>query len=261
MANNNNDQVLEGIESSKKDYKQLREENLELIENHQKEVFKYLNQYYTNIVNNNSLLQNSDLNVNQKSDYNENTRHIYRTKLKEINEYLEKGNNKIIDDILKENNKDIKLMLNETETENENKLKELNKKIKQLKIDRQKFEQSINSLQKELTDNKDINEHKNQKKNIYMYTNIGIAGIVAIYLIYLIYILIIRQFFIKEGQFIYPKFNKTTPTINTSVNNTSKLNNKTTRSINTSENNKSKLNNNTTRSINTSANNKSKLNT
>ena len=252
MTNNNNDaymcndvsllmdQVLEGIESSKKDYKQLREENLELLENHQKEVLKHLNESYTNIVNNHNLIQSSDLKVNQKSNYNENTKHIYNEKVKKINKYLEKVNSKIMDEILTVNNNDVNLMLSNNENENENKIKELDKTIKQLEIDKQKFEQSINSLQKELTDNKDINEHKNQKKNIYMYTNIGMVGIVVLCLIFM---LIIKPFFIKDGKLTYPKLNKTINPINTPANNKSKLNNKTIDSINTPANNKSKLNN------------------
>ena len=252
MTNNNNDdymcndvsllmdQVLEGIESNKKDYKKLREDNLELLENHQKEVLKHLNESYTKIINNKNLIQNSDLKVNQKSNYNEDTKHIYMEKVKPINEYLEKVNSKIMNEILKVNNNDVNLMLNENEMNNENKLKEFDKTIKQLKIDKQKFEHSINSLQKELTDNKNINDHKNQKKNRYMYVNIGFSGIVALCLIF---ILIIKPFFIKDGQFTYPKLNKTISPINTPVNNKSKLNNKTISPINTPVNNKSKLNN------------------
>ena len=232
------DQVLKGVESHKIDYKKLRKENLDKLVNHQKEILNKLNEYYTNITNNHNLIQNSNLKSNQIKDKNDATRYIYDDKIKKIDTYLETVHSKIIDEILKVNQDNINIMVSENESIDENQVRILEQK------------------EKELTDNKNINDGKSDKKQKLMYINIGIGVLVFIGLLFINII----PFFRKKGESKFTFLNlsdfKRTKSTNSTNSNTTKLNTP----MNT-KNNTTKLNTPmNTKNNTTKLNNKSLLN-
>ena len=180
------DQVLEGVESNKKNYKNVREEYLNKLVNHQKKVLDKLNEYYINITNNRSLIQNSDFKDNQINDKTMESKHIYERKVTPINKYLETIHSKIIDEILKVNQDNINRMVSENESTDENQVIILEQKAKELEKQIIPVKNNINSLEKELTDNKNINNDKSDKKQKLMYINIGMGILVFIGLLLLL---------------------------------------------------------------------------
>ena len=258
------DQVLEGVESNKKDYEKVREENLEKLVNHQKEVLEKLNEYYTNITNNGSLIQNSDLKSNEINNYNKDSEYMYERKIKPINKYLDNVHSKIIDEILKVNQDNINIMVSENESTDETQVRILEQKEKELEKKMIPVKNNINSLEKELTDNKNINDSKSDKKQKLMYINIGIGVLILIGLLFINIMPFFRSKDKSKFTFLNLSDFKGTKSTNSTNSNTTKLNTPM-NTKNNKTNNKSLLN---TTKLNTpmntkinKTNNKSLLNT
>ena len=258
------DQVLEGVESNKKNYKNVREEYLNKLVNHQKKVLDKLNEYYINITNNRSLIQNSDFKDNQINDKTMESKHIYERKVTPINKYLETIHSKIIDEILKVNQDNINIMVSENESTDENQVRILEQKEKELEKKIIPVENNINSLEKELTDNKNINNGKSDKKQKLMYINIGIGVLVLIGLLFINIMPFFRSKDTSKFTFLNLSDFKKTKSTNSTHSNTTKLNTPL-NTKNNKTNNKSLLNtsklNTSMNTKNNKTNNKSLLNT